>query len=364
METGRDARAQVLTAAASIRNVLSLHSRGIDRACDALLADAYHTDAEVDYGFFKGPAAEFVPIICGAQRGGRITAHRSGSPWICLSGADQAVSETYIVAHAETPADGDEVVRRLIGGRYLDRHEHRGGEWRIIHRRYVLDWNINRSTVPVVSTGSRSPGEIFPRGGHGDADAGSVLLARAYYDIYQPQGGSRMPDTNSLDGELRAALDREAIHNLLMAYARGVDRADKALLDETVFPDATLVTGTFNGSGSDFTSFITSFVPENLERCFHSIANEWIDVRGDRAVAEVYVVAYSSAGGSDALTGGRYLCEFARRDAVWGISGLTFVQDWQNQLPGSFETGGMYEALDSRGCFGRNDPVYELWKLA
>lgn len=363
MDDETPAAAHSVKALAAIRNSLSLHSRGIDRACDALLAGAYHDDAAVDYGFFKGPAAEFIPIICGAQRGGRVTAHRSGSPWILLSD-DHAVSETCIVAHAETPVEDDNVTRRLIGGRYLDRHEQRNGEWRISHRRYVLDWNINRAAVSVPPAGARSPATIFPRGGHGDADAGSVLLARAYHDMQQPQGDSRMTATDSLDLELRAALDREAIHNLLMAYARGVDRADEDLLRQTIFPEATVVTGTFNGSGRDFAQFITTFVPENLQRCFHSIANEWIEVHGDRAVAEAYVIAYSSAGDSDTLVGGRYLCEFERRDATWGISGLTFVQDWQNSLPGSFETDGMYEALDSRGCYGRNDPVYALWESA
>ena len=173
-----------------------------------------------------------------------------------------------------------------------------------------------------------------------------------------------MTATESIDGELRAALDRESLHNLLMAYARGVDRADRDLLQQTVFSDATIVTGTFNGSGNDFTQFISAFIPDNLDRCFHSIANEWIEVRGDRAVAEAYVIAYVSAGGNDILTGGRYVCEFERRDKAWGISGLTFVQDWQNQLPASFETDGMYEALDSRGCYGQSDPVYALWKPA
>lgn len=363
MDDERSAGAHSVKAAAAIRNTLSLHSRGIDRACDALLAGSYHEDAEVDYGFFKGPAAEFIPIICGAQRGGRITAHRSGGPWIRVSG-ERAVSETYIVAHAETPVEGDELVRRLIGGRYLDRHEQRGGEWRISHRRYVLDWNINRSALSVPPAGAGSPGKVLPRGGHGDADAGSVLLARAYQDMHQTQGELRMTGTDSIDHELRAALDRESIHTLLMAYARGVDRADESLLRQTILPDATMVMGTFNGSGSEFTQFITAFVPENLERCFHSIANEWIDVHGDRAIAEAYVIAYSSAGGSDTLTGGRYLCEFERGDVGWGIRGLTFVQDWQNQLPGSFESGGMYEALDSRGCYGRDDPVYALWNDA
>lgn len=361
MTTGRHADAASAVARSAIRNVLALHSRGIDRACDALLAGAYHADAAVDYGFFKGPSADFIRIICAAQRGGRLTAHRSGSPWIQLRG-DHAVSETYIIAQAQTPVEGDAVTQRLIGGRYLDRHARRHGEWRISHRHYVLDWNINRSAISAPSAGSGSPGDIVPRGGHGDADAGSVLLARGHHRMQQAQREKQMTATDSMDLELRAALDREAIHNLLMAYARGVDRADQDLLQRTLCADATIITGLFNGSGHDFAQFMTRFVPENLQRCFHSIANEWVDVRGDCAVGEAYVIAYSSAGGSDVLTGGRYLCEFERREAGWCISGLTFIQDWQNQLPGTFATDGMYEALDSRGCYGRDDPVYGLWE--
>ena len=31
----------------------------------------------------------------------------------------------------------------VVGGRYLDRLERRGGEWRIAWRTYVMDWNRN-----------------------------------------------------------------------------------------------------------------------------------------------------------------------------------------------------------------------------
>src|SRR5690606_8703026 len=47
------------------------------------------------------------------------------------------------------------------------------------------------------------------------------------------------PRMNALDeGALQAALDREAIHTVLMRYCRGVDRLDRDLIASVYHPDA------------------------------------------------------------------------------------------------------------------------------
>lgn len=341
----------------AIRQVLAVHSQGVDRADAALLASAYHDDAEVDYGFFKGPAREFAPILSGAQRQGPVTLHRSSPPWVRCDG-DYALSEAYVLACADAEEDG-QPLQRLIGGRYLDRLSCRGGEWRLDHRRYVLDWNINlggQSTWPGTSA---VLGNHVPRGGHAEADAGRALLARGLAHLGSEE--KIMPSDNR-EAQLDVALSRLAIHDLLMAYARGVDRADSELLGSIFHDDSTVVSGVFNGSGPEFARFITGHVSDSLKRCFHSIANEWVSVAGDRAVGEAYVIAYASADETDMLTGGRYVTEFERRNGVWKICSHTFVADWNMNQPTSFQDDGMYAALDSRGCFGREDPVYRFWE--
>jgi hypothetical protein len=61
--------------------------------------------------------------------------------------ADTAQAETYCQAYHEIDGpmadDGDGRIEMVVGGRYLDRLERRGGTWRIAERTYVMDWNRN-----------------------------------------------------------------------------------------------------------------------------------------------------------------------------------------------------------------------------
>jgi len=346
-----------LSAAQAVEQALAVHSRGVDRADLNLLASAYHADATVDYGFFAGPARQFAEILSAAQRAGGITLHRTCNTWVAVAG-ESARSESYVIAYAGTP-EPDGPLQRLIGGRYLDSHACRDGDWRLTHRTYVLDWNINR---PGAAAWADPPVDLLlsvPRGGHGAADAGHALLTFGAARIAS-QGE---PSMNTISQEaIDRALSRQALHELMMAYARGVDRSDEELLRSIFHDDAVVVTGVVNGSGAEFARQVTAHVRANLVRCFHSIANEWYQVAGDRAVGECYAIATSTEGGQDTITGGRYVDEFERRDGAWKILSHTFVCDYTITLPASHQTDGMYAALGTRGCYGRDDPVYRFWK--
>jgi hypothetical protein len=341
----------------AIAGILATHSRGVDRADANLIQAAYHPDAAVDYGFFAGPARELAAILAGAQRGQPVTLHRTSNMWIKVEG-ESARSESYVLAYAEHQAESPGT-QRFIGGRYLDRHERRAGEWRLGHRRYVMDFNINRDSTTNRQDPPVALANFAPCGGHGAADAGRALLAH-HAASFQYQEDSAMT-TLETDALLDQALSKEALHDLNMAYARAVDRADADLMASVFHSDSSVVTGIFNGSGPEFAVRITSFVRENLERCFHSVANEWYEVRGDDAVGESYVIANATAGGRDILTGGRYIDAYQRRGGVWKIKSRTFVVDWTNAQPTSFEGGGMYAPLTTRGCFGKSDPIYAFW---
>lgn len=158
-----------------------------------------------------------------------------------------------------------------------------------------------------------------------------------------------------------ALLARDAIRRLLAAYCRGVDRGDVALLTGVFWDDSTVVSGVVDASGPAFASQIVDYVTANLDYCSHAIANEWIEVNGDHAVGEHYVLAHMSAGGRDVMTGGRYLDRYARRDGEWRILSRTFVADWNTDHPVSMPLDSVYEPLRTRGSFGKGDPVYALW---
>lgn len=342
-----------LIAQTEIRNALARHGRGVDRADANLLASAYHDDASVDYGFFAGPAATLVTILAEAQRNALPTLHRTANIEIRVKG-DRALSESYVIAYAEEPE-----VQRMIFGRYLDRLDRRDGIWRIAHRAYVLDSNTNRPNSAVRADPPISHEHFVPEGGKGAADPGRALLALHHAAARSQQKATPMPaDAAALD----AALSRDAIRRLVTGYCRGVDRADEALLASLFWEDSSVISGLSNGSGADFAREITAYVTAHLESCFHSVANEWIEVMGDHAVGEHYVLAHSRADGADTLTGGRYMDRYERRGGIWKIASRSLVSDWNATHPTTFESGGFYEMLATRGCFGPTDPVYAHWQ--
>lgn len=345
--------AQALAARHAIVNVLARHGRGVDRADANLLGSAYHRDATVDYGFFSGAASTLVAILAGAQKHALPTLHRTANNIAVRICGAHAVSESYVIAYAE-----EAEVQRTIFGRYLDRLECRDDIWAITHRTYVLDGNTNlRSTVARVDPPVNHD-HFVPQGGKGASDAGQALIAHHMATNRHLQKAEPMPaDAAALD----AALSRDAIRQLITGYSRGVDRGDKDLLKSVFWEDSTVISGVVNASGPEFADAIVDYVTANLEYCFHSVANEWIEVLGDHAVGEHYILAHMCAGGQDVMTGGRYIDSYERRGGVWKIASRTFVADWNTSHPKSLELDGMYEPLKTRGGFGQDDPVYAHW---
>lgn len=348
----RDAAAADLAARAAIATNLARHSRGVDRNDFALLASAYTPDATVAYGMFEGAARDFARYLTDSMAGAPVTLHRTSNMAIRVDGPDSARSESYVIAYMREP-DGDTDTQRMVGGRYLDRHVNTADGWRIAHRTYVLDWNLN---VP-----SREAASAMAPGAQGAADRAHALFADfgRTADTIADRGDEPMTDA------VEQAVAKQALHDLVVTYARGVDRADAALLASVFHPDAEVVTGVIDGRAPDYARDICAMVRENLKSTFHSMANEYFEVSGDRAVGETYVVAHMISTGDapqETLTGGRYLDRFERRDGQWRIAHRTFVHDWNMTQPVTEETVGMYEQLPTRGGYAPNDPGWAFWQ--
>lgn len=164
-----------------------------------------------------------------------------------------------------------------------------------------------------------------------------------------------------------AVISRQQIADLTMAYCRGIDRADEALLKSIFHEDSTVVSGAFNGGGHAFATEICNIVRAVFDQTFHSIANQWIEVTGDTAIGETYVIAVSTMtdpeeGKSEMLSGGRYLDRFTRREGVWKFAERSFVSDWSriDKTTRNMDTG-LYASLDLQGKQGPDDPVYAMW---
>jgi hypothetical protein len=95
------------------------------------------------------------------------------------------------------------------------------------------------------------------------------------------------------------------------------------------------------------------------------VTNHWIDIDGDNAVGESYVVAFQGTKGDspqDVMTGGRYIDRYECRGGEWKISHRTFVMDWTTSADSKDLMGlGMFEDM-VKGERGKSDPVYAFWQ--
>ena len=145
MASDRDAAIDAMLSKQAIREALEAFSRGMDRFDrDAYMA-AFWEDAEMAAGPFVGSAADCwdwaVPMH---EEGQLLTHHALLQSNIDLDG-DVAHAETYYQFVAR---NRDESVV-LAGGRYIDRLERRGGEWRIALRHNVIEWATMPPVIPV-----------------------------------------------------------------------------------------------------------------------------------------------------------------------------------------------------------------------
>ena len=359
---GPESRAWEVWSRSAIQNRLAQHARGIDRADEALLREAYHDDGTVDYGSLQGSAAEFAAAIAAMHDGAPMSSHRTSNMWIAIDD-HSAISESYVMAWVTLPTDGDPQPH-LVGGRYLDRHSYKQGDWRMQHRRYVLDWIAQfPSPQPAAARPAFAPQNFGPQGAHFPWDAGSALMA-AHASSNEPiKESAPMNKTQALE----AVVAQQAISELGCRYARGVDRGDPEIIRSAFHDDAAIVSGAFNGPAMEFATAIGGLLDETSTRVAHTVTNHWIDIDGDTAVGESYVVAFQGTKGDspqDVMTGGRYIDRYERRNGEWKISHRTFVMDWTTSADSKDLMGlGMFEDM-VKGERGKGDPVYAFWQAA
>lgn len=156
------AQLQELLDKQAIQELIARYSRTLDWLDDAGQAGCYWPDAAVDYGFFKGTAAEFVPVVMAIERSTGRRWHLLASLQVTLTSATTAIGESYGIALGfRRAADSEPYKGNMYGGRYLDEYEKRatdsGAEWRISSRRYIMDWSMAMPDQP-----DASPNAAFP----------------------------------------------------------------------------------------------------------------------------------------------------------------------------------------------------------
>jgi hypothetical protein len=152
-------------------------------------------------------------------------------------------------------------------------------------------------------------------------------------------------DLAMLKAEVRLLLDKQEIREVMMQYARGVDRGDWELaasqyhadgVDDHgggswfIGPDIGKNRSSNAGEGNGLVVGRQSAKRKQMGQ--HFVGNELIEVEGDTAYAEHYVVAslpFERNGEEYTRTrADRYLDRLERRDGKWKIAYRVLVDDW------------------------------------
>lgn len=182
----------------------------------------------------------------------------------------------------------------------------------------------------------------------------------------QSPGDERAPDGLSAD-EVRAVrrlLDRQAVVECVLRYARGVDRGDDELLRSAYHEDAIenhvgrVVGGPGAGgraAGLDDVVRFLAAAHRPFEGYQRYITNTSVEIdesgSGDEAHAEsYYMCVLRPTGGGDRsggdqprelmVSGGRYVDRLERRDGAWAIVRRVVLLEWTGTLAGGAPPAG------------------------
>lgn len=133
--------------------------------------------------------------------------------------------------------------------------------------------------------------------------------------------------------DLAEIIDRHQIHQVLLRYARGLDRLDNELVRGCYWDDAIEDHGHFVGSPDDFVSWAdgTTLMFETTQ---HAILNHVCDLQGDEAFCETYYhFSGVTAQGPNFMSTGRYVDHFRRRGTEWRIANRVTIVEGTYDVP-------------------------------
>jgi hypothetical protein len=133
-----------------------------------------------------------------------------------------------------------------------------------------------------------------------------------------------------LQSEVEKLLIKEQLHELEMAYCRGIDRRDPELIRSIFFADAIEDHGdAWQGTGYEWVDYIFSGYLAQFEVTAHYVLNEWYKVEGDKAAGETHRISYHRRpNGEEVTAGSRTFNRYECRDGVWRIAYRGVTRDW------------------------------------
>ncbi|HUD29665.1 MAG TPA: nuclear transport factor 2 family protein [Novosphingobium sp.] len=133
--------------------------------------------------------------------------------------------------------------------------------------------------------------------------------------------------------DLPELIDRHQIHQVLLRYARGLDRLDNELARGCYWDDAIEDHGHFVGTPDDFVPWAdgTTLLFEATQ---HAILNHVCDLQGDEAFCETYYhFSGVTAEGPNFMSNGRYVDHFEKRGGEWRIANRVTIVEGTYDVP-------------------------------
>ena len=140
----------------------------------------------------------------------------------------------------------------------------------------------------------------------------------------------------ALDPALQELVDRAAIRDLMMNYARGIDRGDLDLVASLFTPDA--YANYFGDERDGRDNIITRLrgASSRYDGRTHFMGDQEIRITGDTADVETYAVdcnRYTVEGSQYLTMGGlRYQDKLVRQDGRWLIQHRVLHVDWRQNM--------------------------------
>lgn len=136
---------------------------------------------------------------------------------------------------------------------------------------------------------------------------------------------------------LRVLLDKNEIAELLTRYMRAIDRGDITALRSCYAPEATEEHGgIYSGPAQGYIDAIERVLTNPRLAATHSISNVLVEVAGQQARSEHYVLAMTRVKSdgvvSDSLVATRIVDDLVRHEGRWVIARRRLRFDWAHDI--------------------------------
>lgn len=164
-----------------------------------------------------------------------------------------------------------------------------------------------------------------------------------------------------LRSEVERTKDRQQIVDVFRRYTRGLNRYDVELIRSAFWRDAQINYGFDSRSRDAWVSYWQEERHLKGRACqAHHITNETVEIAGDVAHVETYLIAFRVEGDKElsSVVGGRYIDRFDRRNGEWRIAVREFIPHFTIEGVSRFHRLPWPKEGQGVGACDKSDPVY------